>query len=120
MTQVRRARPARQLAGGSAAWICPAVDTWEQKMVRMAVTVCRCRSGTRRLARAWMDGALGRSMGGSDITGRVAAAKGHRVLTDLHVHHFTIPSLSRLPEQQGYRFERLQTYSFEHGLLGWG
>lgn len=37
----------------------------------------------------------------------------------LHVHHFTRPSLTGLLEQQGYRIERLQTYSFEHGLLGW-
>lgn len=37
----------------------------------------------------------------------------------LHVHHFTRPALTGLLERQGYQVERVQTYSFEHGLLGW-
>ncbi len=37
----------------------------------------------------------------------------------LHVHHFTRPSLAALLQQQGYHVARVQTYSFEHGLLGW-
>lgn len=37
----------------------------------------------------------------------------------LHVHHFTPPAFTALLKAQGYRIERLGTYSFEHGLLGW-
>lgn len=37
----------------------------------------------------------------------------------LHVHHFTRPALAGLLAAHGYKAERIGTYSFEHGLLGW-
>ena len=37
----------------------------------------------------------------------------------LHVHHFTPTAFAGLLAAHGYRIERLGTYSFEHGLLGW-
>lgn len=37
----------------------------------------------------------------------------------LHIHHFTPLSFDGLLAAQGYRIERISTYSFEHGLLGW-
>lgn len=37
----------------------------------------------------------------------------------LHVHHFTPTAFACLLKSHGYRIERIGTYSFEHGLLGW-
>jgi SAM-dependent methyltransferase len=37
----------------------------------------------------------------------------------LHVHHYTAKSFVAALANQGYQVERLGTYSFEHGLLGW-
>jgi SAM-dependent methyltransferase len=37
----------------------------------------------------------------------------------LHVHHFTRPAMAGLLAAHGYQIERIGTYSFEHGLLGW-
>lgn len=37
----------------------------------------------------------------------------------LHIHHYTKKSFTAALTRQGYVVERLGTYSFEHGLLGW-
>lgn len=37
----------------------------------------------------------------------------------LHIHHFTPRAMTALLAANGYRTERIGTYSFEHGLLGW-
>jgi 2-polyprenyl-3-methyl-5-hydroxy-6-metoxy-1,4-benzoquinol methylase len=37
----------------------------------------------------------------------------------LHIHHFTPRAFAGLLAAHGYRIEKLGTYSFEHGLLGW-
>lgn len=37
----------------------------------------------------------------------------------LHVHHFTAASFGGLLAQHGYQVLHTETYSFEHGLLGW-
>jgi SAM-dependent methyltransferase len=37
----------------------------------------------------------------------------------LHIHHFTARAMAGLLAAHGYQTERISTYSFEHGLLGW-
>jgi SAM-dependent methyltransferase len=37
----------------------------------------------------------------------------------LHIHHFSRGALAGLLALHGYQTERIGTYSFEHGLLGW-
>lgn len=51
--------------------------------------------------------------------GRLFGRRWLHCLAGLHIHHFTPPALAGLLAAHGYRIEKLSTFSFEHGLLGW-